>query len=334
VIESFRALSPASKRLLASTFLWGLGFFVSILFLNFLFRELGFNDSQIGRAIAVPELVSLVGALAVARVADHIGYIRCLRLGSLILAAGLIITVLTDQQAIVLAGLALFGLGSITLLVVPSPLMAALEPSERRSFLFSTQFAVGVFAGFLGNLVGGRLPGWIEGTLSAPIDAIRLTLLGAALCYALSLIPLLRVPEPIREDASRTDGVRPRLGRLGELLVPIALIGLGAQLVVPVLNLFIEEKFGLSFAGLGNAFAWAQLGVVVAALAQARLSQWLGQLGSVFFVQVLSIPLVALLGFSRTLPLVIGALFLRTALMNSANPLYSAYLMEKTPPHL
>ncbi|WP_126209600.1 MFS transporter, partial [Thermus scotoductus] len=127
-------------------------------------------------------------------------------------------------------------------------------------------------------------------------------------------------------------GTPPRLaGRFGiwlRLFLPQAVIGFGAGLVIPFLNLYLREKFGLSYGTTGLVFALSALATGVAMLLQPLLVRRLGKLGAIVFVQALSLPFMAILAWVPWLPLVTVALLIRGALMNAAGPVYAALVMD------
>jgi MFS family permease len=100
-------------------------------------------------------------------------------------------------------------------------------------------------------------------------------------------------------------------------------------LIIPFLNLFVEGKFGVSFSTLGAVFAWSQLGMALAVMTQPLIADRLGKIASIVLVQALSLPFIAMLGFSSSFAAVAIALFVRSALMNAANPIYAAFTMEQ-----
>lgn len=106
------------------------------------------------------------------------------------------------------------------------------------------------------------------------------------------------------------------------------MIGFGAGLVIPFLNLYLREKFGLSYGTMGLVFALSALATGVAMLLQPLLVRRLGKLGAIVFVQALSLPFMAILAWVPWLPLVTVALLIRGALMNAAGPVYAALVMD------
>jgi hypothetical protein len=121
-------------------------------------------------------------------------------------------------------------------------------------------------------------------------------------------------------------------GLFVRLLLPGFLISVGAGQVIPFLNLFVQEKFGLDLASLNALFAVTSLGTVAAMLAQPRLARRFGQISSVVIVQAVSIPFLVVLGFSPILWTVVLAMVVRNSLMNAGNPIFSAFAMEQVTP--
>lgn len=334
-LSTLRTFTGDSRRFLASAFLWGFAFSVTWLYLNFLFESLGFSDSLVGAANAIPNVVAIVLALPVARMAGRLGFIRSLRIAAVMAGAGLIVLGFVEQTGLVIVAVTLVGIGGMAFWVVPSPLMTVLEPASNRTYLFSAQFAAQLIAGFLGSLIGGQMPNLFARLADIDpksLQAIQWTVVLSGLLYMLAALPLRNVTEvkPDEPGEGRLWHI-PREARLVfvKLLAPNALIGLGAGLIIPFLNLFVEGKFGVGFSTLGAVFAWSQLGMALAVMTQPLIADRLGKVASIVLVQALSLPFIAMLGFSSSFAAVAIALFVRSALMNAANPIYAAFTMEQ-----
>ena len=94
----------------------------------------------------------------------------------------------------------------------------------------------------------------------------------------------------------------------------------------------MKGRFGLDVAELNGVFAVTALGNVVAILVQPALATRLGKVTAVVVVQAASIPFIVVLGFSPILWTVVAALWVRSSLMVSAGPIWSAFQMEQLPP--
>lgn len=332
-LTRIRSFTRDSRWFLVAASLWGFSFSVTWLLLNFLFEGLGFSQTLVGVANAVPNLIALLFALPVARLSERTGYVRMMRLGAV--SAGIGLLGLSFSTSLLPAMIAVFfiGLGGMAFWVVPSPLMTALEPQSNRTYLFSAQFAANLVAGFFGSLVGGWLPslfGRIASVDPKSLQAIQWTVMVAALLYLVTALPLWKVTEVRPAEPSEGRGwhiPKPARRIILVLLMPNMFIGFGAGLIIPFLNIFVEGKFGISYSALGAVFAWSQLGMAIAVMLQPIIADRFGKTTSIVIVQALSLPFITMLGFSGSFALVAMALFVRSALMNAANPIYAEFTM-------
>ncbi len=319
---------------LSSVFVFGLSQAFTALFLNFYLRALGLGAEWQGLLNALPAVTLAALSLPAVALARRISNAHTLKVGAVLGLVGTALLVLANGPALVVLGAIVQGAGAALSIVAGSPFMANQSDERTRVTLFSVQSALMTGAGFLGNLLGGQVPaayaGW-TGTEPDGLGALRAALAVAAGLQLLGLVPVLGLKpsgKTVREGRSfRVQDKR----TMARLVLPNILVGLGAGATIPFLNLFIEGKFGISYAGLGTLFAWTSLATAATALLQPLLVRRLGQLQAVLLVQASSLPFLALLGFAPSLWLVTAALFTRGALMNAAGPVYSAYAMTALP---
>lgn len=114
------------------------------------------------------------------------------------------------------------------------------------------------------------------------------------------------------------------------LLVSPLLISCGAALLIPYLNLFFLQRFGVDDATLGTILATLGLATGLAALAGPLLSVRLGKMRTIVLTQALSLPFLLVLGLAPILGLALAAALGRTTLFNLGSPLYDAFAMERT----
>jgi len=309
-----KGISPAYRFVLAS-FLWSFGANLVYFFLNFHLQALGYTRAHIGSAQALLLLMGVVSALPLAYLIPRLGYLKSLYL-AFFLAAGS--GLLLGLGLLVFPALGGYGLAGALLQGAAAPLMARLVPPERRVALFSLQAALTTASGFFSTLLAGLLSEWV---------GARHVLLFALPFFLLAVPLALGLPEG--------EGKTPRLGgRFGvwlRLLVPQVVIGFGAGLVIPFLNLYLKEKFGLTYGATGLVFALSSLATGGAMLLQPLLVHRVGKLKAIVLVQALSLPFLALLAWAPWLPVVTFALLVRGALMNAAGPVYAALVMDYLP---
>jgi len=116
------------------------------------------------------------------------------------------------------------------------------------------------------------------------------------------------------------------------LALPPMIVGLGAGMTIPFLNLYFRTEFNMQSGSIGVLFAAAQLFTIAGSLSAPILGRKFGKIISVILSQVLSIPFLFILGISSYLPLSIIAFLVRNALMNMSGPLTTNLSMELVHP--
>ena len=325
---------------------------------NLYLAALGLEPATIGVVATVGSTAGALAAFPASALSDRLGR-RTVMAGGLLLALLAVIGLLLSEAVVAIALFAaLWSAGQQSLMVVQAPFLAEHSDPEHRNELFATQSAIftmtNVLAAVLGGVVATAIAG-IAGFDPGGPETYRviLVIMAVLLVAALATIGLLtddrprsrRGPHRLRElgEPARhpVAEARPRTlmgititdrGRFIRLLLPGFLIATGAGQVIPFLNLFVQQKFGLDLASLNALFAFTSLGTVAAMLAQPRLARRFGQITSVVIVQGASIPFLVVLGFSPLLWSVILAMAVRNSLMNAGNPIFSAFAMEHVAP--
>ena len=319
---------------LLSVFSFGLSQAFMALFLNFYLRALGLDAAWQGFLNALPALTLALLSLPAVALARRISNAHTLKVGAALSVVGTLLLALAHGPALVILGALIQGAGAALTVVAGSPFMANNSDEKSRVALFSVQSALMTGAGFLGNLLGGRVPDlYAAATHTAPdgLEALRAALLVATGLQLLGLLPVLFLrPTGKTRPGGRSFTVRDK-PTMARLVLPNVLVGLGAGATIPFLNVYIEGRFHVDYASLGSLFAWTSLATALTALVQPLLVRRLGQLPAVLAVQASSLPFLALLGFAPELWMVTVAMFTRGALMNAAGPVYSAYAMTALP---
>lgn len=319
---------------LASAFAFGLSQAFLALFLNFYLRALGLGAEWQGVMNALPALTLALLSLPAVAVARRISNAHTLKVGAALGLLGTLLLALAHGPALVIVGALVQGAGAALSVVSGSPFMANNSDEQSRVTLFSVQNALMTGAGFLGNLLGGRVPEFYAAATQTEVhglEALRAALLVAVALQFLGLLPVLGL-RPTGKTTQRGGSFTVRnKAMMARLVIPSLLVGLGAGATIPFMNLFIEGKFQVDYASLGTLFAWTSLATAATALLQPLLVKRLGQLPAVLLVQFSSLPFLAVLGFAPQLWMVTVALFTRGALMNAAGPVYGAYAMSALP---
>jgi MFS family permease len=268
-------------------------------------------------------------------------------------------------------GLGLLGVsaGSVVVYIAAPAFLMRHSTGAERPYLFGVAAAAYVVSTALGAALGGALPGLLRAALDGWPDAsiYRLSLLVGGLLSALG-IPLLVLTRespalPPAQDAAGS-GARgtenrpaaegkvtataqaitaalrdlprrlrdPAFVRLvAQFVLADGLIRIGGNLVLPYLNVFFVRHLGASEAFYG-ALRFGERGlVVVATLLVALLVTRIGPVATVVLTQLLSVPLLLLLGFAPTAGVAAAAFLLRGPLMEMTQPTRDNFLMEVAP---
>ena len=335
--EAFRHFSPNAKRFLAGSFLLGVGANqISLLFSLYL-KRLDYTEAAIGGVLATRALGSTLVALPASILAARFDPRRLLPVAAVLTAAAYAAQSLAVSGSAIGAAVFLAGAISTVFQVSSGPFFMRNSGEKERMHLFSLNGALSMGTGLLGSLLGGGLKDGLFALGLSEITAYRIALLvGAAFVFA-AFLPFARIeassaPLPERRTAKprRFEGIDPLLW--AKLILPGFLVGLGAGLTIPYLNLYFKNVFGLGDAAIGAAVAAGQVATFVGMAAGPAIAKRLGKPRAVFWTQILSVPLILVLGWVRALPLALLAYLARQVLMNMSTPIQDNFALELVPP--
>ena len=232
----------------------------------------------------------------------------------------------------------MIGTGQALFQIAAAPFLTEHSSPRERTHLFSTFFASALLAGVLGSALGGALPRLVRALAPATslFTAYRVGLFAGAAIALSAVLPIagLRgvVERPLTHGAAPV--TREQWGRLFPIGLNAALIGMGAGLVIPFMNLYFKDRFDCSSGQIGAFFSVAQVCTAGAALLGPALARRFGKLRTAITSELLSLPFLVTLGAERQLPIAVGSFWMRATLMQAATPLLQAFVMEALPPSL
>lgn len=335
--DRLRRFSPNARLFLLSVFGVGLASSIFSLFLNIYLLRLGYKQDFIGLMAAIPPLVTAFLSVPTGLLSDWIGHRRALVLGVALSGLGALGVVIFTQSGLLVLSVGVLGLGGALLQVVSAPFMIEESQEHERTHLFSMQFALQTLSGFFGSFVGGALPPlFARGfALTESTAAVYQWTLGVGVgLVGLSILPLARMRSTVRESRRARLGwnLTTSTGLVFKLIVPNIILGLGAGLFIPFMNVFFKLQFDVPDALLGTLFALGAVGMGVASLAGPPLAQRLGKVRTIVWTQSLSIPFLLIMAFVPVLWISALAFVLRYALMPMSAPIYSLFVMEQVAP--
>lgn len=343
--RQLRSFSPNARHYLLSTIITGVSFSIYMLIFNLYIVSAGYSRSFLGELQSMPNLIALIGAIPSGVLVDYIGRKRALLLANLGRTLATLGIVLAPGPWWLRLSMITFGVSQSLWMVSGAPFMMENSKEEERNALFSANFGLQTLVGFFGTFVGGYLPTLFGGMLDVGVEsatAYGATLGVTVIMSAFALIPVLLIEEQPRAD---DDPLAAGPGRADRLLkpwrylsnpglamrifVPNIVISMGAAILIPYMNLFFKETYPISDRVLGTLFAVSSVITGVATLASPLLADRWGRIRALVITQLTSIPFLLLIGFSGNVWVSGLAFWVRAALMNMGNPLYSAFAMEQ-----
>jgi MFS family permease len=343
LFSPFAAFQHNARLLILAVFLDGIAISFVQLFFNFFILARGFGVGFLGLANSMPAVAALTLGVFLGRFSDRAGFRSSLMIGVALSYAALGVVLITPSPWILLAAMVVQGAGSTLFYLSVSPFLMKHSGPAERSLLFSTNVGLQILAGSVGSLIAGQLPGGLWKFINLdPGSAVsyQAVLIVGAICGLSALLPLFLVKnvpspnlEPSQKANSPTKGWKPEDKRLLlRMVVPNFLIGCGAALLIPYLNLFLRQRFSVSDSLLGGIFSLSAVFTGLMTLFSPWLADRLGsKIKTVIATQTGSLCFLLILGFSPFFPVASIAFFLRGGLMNMSVPLYSTFCMERIP---
>jgi len=338
-LDYIRGFSRNAKLYLVSSLLGGIGLGLVHVVFNLYLLRVGLDESFLGLLVFCGSIAGVLFALPAGRASDLFGRKGCLVAALLVGAGGTLIQVLVPLPGLLVPVTFVTGGAWAVSMITSAPLLVESSRREERAHLFGLHFALTMGSEVIGANLGGLLP-----RLTAPlydtapdaVEPLSLTLIvGVALMLA-SLVPLL----PLREERRAVPPVRTvgtawfRLSDsrlVAKILLPSLLISLGAGLIMPLQNVFMDRHLGAGPAQIGLILALGSLMTGVASLVAPFTAQRWGKVRAAAGCQALSLPFLVVMGFVPNLWVFGAASLIRCALMNMANPLVTNLNMEIVP---
>jgi MFS family permease len=310
----------------------GLGVFMVIY--NFYIRGLGYSEAVNGQVISMTSLATALILIPAGIISDRYSRKKVILYGIVISGIILLARSVASGQELLIALAFISGLAMAFLQVSGIPWLAENSTPEQRVNLFSLHFAFMTAANVVGSLLGGLLTDVFSFFVS-DVNSIRLTLIIGAVIYLIAIIPTTKFQKPQQKPA------QPKQARAAiswknngmKLIVLFAvaqmLIGFGAGLVIPYLNLYFSDRFSASTTSIGLIISLGQAATALAMFIGPWVVKKLGEVKAVVFLQLASLPFLLLTAYTNHLWLAALGFLFRQALMNAGNPIQMSLMMSK-----
>jgi MFS family permease len=274
------------------------------------------------------------------RLSDRIGRRWAMIIGATISICSMCLEVILRAPLLILLAAFINGAASSLYFLSQAPFMMKASDSHNRDLLFSLNFGLITLSGAVGSAFAGQLPNIFGRMLHTPDTsalAYRAVLLTSLAVSFLLLVPLLIMKEPpTKTGALQTGPTRISLWRVVrqpvtlKLALPNLLVGLGAAILMPYVNVFFSERFSVTNQVLGVLFGLSAMLSGIGAMIGPRLARDLGgKIHAVTLTQASSLVFLLLMGFAPWSGLSAVAYLVRGMLMNMAMPLMDSFSMEQ-----
>lgn len=335
--DALNGFGHNARRFLISGFLQGLGGGILATVFGIYIKTAGLSESVVGDTEAVVAASAAAIALLGTPLIAALGY-RFLLIAAVFLMVGARIGMASLPVAGAFLGFSVaVGLGDGFLRTVSSAFMSENSGDKERTHLFSVEFLVRVSAGLLGGLAGGMLPTVLGRTLPE-LEAFQWTIVIGALVLGTGIVPMLSLRDSRPKSSLKSayaDSFRALRSwrHILRLILPQAAIALGGGMVMPFVPLYLKGSLGASMGEIGAILGFSSLVTALGVFGTPVIARKLGLPTGVALLQGLSVPFLGAVSLATSLPMAIGALWIRGALMNMAGPMYNQLAMEDASDH-
>ena len=332
-IQNLRRISRESWWFLLGTMLVSFAWLTFLLLFNLFMKERGYTEGTMGQVLSSQSLGTMAMALPAAYLVSRLSARTALVLSSLGLAFGFFWATTASHTSLIIIGAFTAGTMLAFSRVWSSPfLMRHSSPSER-AHVFSLAFAASLGSGLIAHLGAGSLHRFLTPVAGSALVAYQWVLWMGAGCAVLGALAFMRIPHEViveqRERRSLKLILRTKGPLFFRLVFPSFLVGLGAGLIIPFLNLYFRDRFGLSTQTIGVYYALVQASMILGVMIGPELARRYGMVRTIVLSELASLPFMVILAFTKNLPMATAAFLARGALMNLGVPIANNYLMER-----
>jgi MFS family permease len=332
--KQFRLYNRNIKLAMLANFITQIGMGIFMVIYNFYIRKLGYSEAVNGQVIAMTSLATAIILVPAGIISDRFSRKKVIFYGILASGAILLLRSIVPFGGALVALAFIGGLTMAFLQVSGIPWLAENSKPEQRVNLFSLHFALMTAANVIGNLLGGVLNDAFSNVFD-DLNSIRYTLIIGALIFLAGSIPTTKFTDVAKKQTKTKKTANKPIWKNDGLKIIVLfafaqmLIGFGAGLVIPYLNLYFADRFRASTTSIGFIISMGQAATALAMIIGPLVVKKVGEVRAVVFLQLSSLPFLLLTAYTHHLWLAALGFLFRQALMNAGNPIQSSLIMAK-----
>lgn len=328
---------------------------------NLYIQGIGYGDAMNGRVVSIQSLATACIFIPIGLFGDRLSRKMLLVIGALFSGIIFALRAFAEAEPLLLILAVCSGVFAAFFQVLAIPFLAENVKKSQRLALFSAYSSLMLAAQVLGSMGGGVLADWLQHTGLPRVESLRFTLFVGGVATLAAFVPMLfireerRKSEPpktsptlVKPSGTENDSISSNVAEQADanaqtpdrssrmifwFVIAQLPIGLGSGLVVPYLNLYFTNRFGVSLTTMSVLISLGQIMTIVSMLIGPSLSKKVGPVRAVVMFQMLSLPFLLTTGFTNILAVASIAFLFRQALMNAANPIQSAVMVDRIPDH-
>lgn len=327
LLQNWQQASATLRFLLLAQFFGQMGRGMFEVLYNLLLLKYGYTTAFAGQVIGLSAGVTALMMPLAGRIGDQRGRRTLLILGLAGTGLLLVARAYASSRLPILGLAVLSGLTYALVQVNLYPAIAELTGGRERSDFFSLVFALQLLGGLGGSVLGGAISDWLQSWRLTELMALQLvsTLAGGLMLLGGWMQSRSREWPQAAGGLESAKGKGSWTGADRKAFVGIigfaALIGIGAGLFIPYMNIYFRQSYGASYSAIGLITGLGQATTAFAVLLGNFWAKRWGFITTIMFLQLASLPFAVGLGYTPTLLWAALLFLVRMALMNAAHPL-------------
>ncbi|SES84196.1 MFS transporter [Anaerobranca gottschalkii] len=324
-LSMIRKMSLNLKYYFIASFFAYLGLGAGNVLVNLFLMEKGYGENVVGVFLSIKLFTTGILALPAGILCNRMGYKWSLKKGLFFIGIGIIILTYFNGLVAIYLSSFLWGLGLSVFAVSAPPFIQDNAEMKHRQQAFSINFSVMMFSNMMGNYISGKMA---EVLPYGILKNYQVTLTVFALSTFIGIIFLANIKEKVKGEEkfnlkNHIVGITSLVKKdnnIVRLLLCHGIIGMGAGLIVPLLNVFLKNNVGATTSQIGTIMSLSQTTTAIAGLITPYIVLRLGKVKTVTTLRLLSIPFLIAIALLQNIYLVAIAVFVRSSLMNMTHP--------------
>jgi len=327
-----RGFNHNIRCVMAGSFLMTLAFSFFNVLQNLYFQAEGYGEAFMGGILSTMSLGTVLFALPSSQLVDRVSFKKLLIGATLTLSTAGLFFLSSFNVYIIYPSIFIIGAVLSLQSVINAPFLMRNTSEKERMYAFSAVAAAQMLANLIGSFLAGNLGEYFTAMMKNSVNGYRSAMVAGLAISLAALIPYGLIRENmIRPEKPRGFNATLRSDNwplILKLMLPMMLVGLGAGLVIPFLNVYFKSTFhvGADKVGIYMSLNFALMFIGIAA--GPALASRFGIVKVMVASQLLSIPFFLTLAFTTNLTLAVIAFLMRAGLMNMSWPLGQNFNME------